>query len=33
MIGGAEGPNFTVRNYKEEEVSDILKEFFSSLGK
>ena len=31
MIGGAIGQNLNVKNYKEEEVPKILKDFFDSL--
>ena len=31
MIGGAIGENLLVKNYKEEDVPKILKEFFDSL--
>lgn len=31
MIGGAIGGNVQVKNYKEEDVPEILKEFFSSI--
>lgn len=31
MIRGAIGENVQVKNYKEEDVPEILKEFFSSI--
>lgn len=31
MIGGAIGENVQVKNYKEEDVPEILKEFFSTI--
>ena len=30
MIHGAEGDNFLVKNYKEEDIPQILKEFFDN---